>query len=290
MKLSNLVVSGSAQEVEVNLQPANITGNVSPTNKAAAARIGLLKMTNNSYWEEVGGATANSKGEYFFYAENGTYKVYASCGGKTKCIQTQSSEFIIASDTKTVNLTLATGNVTGTVSPTGRSKYGSISVQATSGTQMDYQQYQYWAQISLDGTYELLLPKGKYKLRAEPTCNSDPCATDYAITKSEEFEVVDTATAVVKNITLKAPNVTGTISPVTSSRGGIADVDKLVAGNWEWETYFPINKNGTYSLYLEPGAYQFRIQTGNKGRGISNLKTDSITVTSSLQTFNFTLP
>ena len=86
MRLSNLVVSGSAQEVEVNLQPANITGNVSPANKAAAARIGLLKMTNNSYWEEVGGATANSKGEYFFYAENGTYKVYASCGGKTKCM------------------------------------------------------------------------------------------------------------------------------------------------------------------------------------------------------------
>ena len=290
MRLSNLVVSGSAQEVEVNLQPANITGNVSPANKAAAARIGLLKMTNNSYWEEVGGATANSKGEYFFYAENGTYKVYASCGGKTKCIQTQSSEFIIASDTKTVNLTLATGNVTGTVSPTDRSKYGSISVQATSGTQMDHQQYQYWAQIASDGTYELLLPKGKYKLRAEPTCNSDPCATDYAITKSEEFEVVDTATAVVKNITLKAPNVTGTISPTTSSRGGIADVDKLVAGNWEWETYFPINKNGTYSLYLEPGAYQFRIRPGNLGGGVSNLKTDSITVTSSLQTFNFTLP
>ena len=290
MRLSNLVVSGSAQEVEVNLQPANITGTVSPTNKAAGAQISLSKKINDSYWDQAGYMTANSKGEYFFYAENGTYKVYAWCGGKTKCIQTQSSEFTISSDTKTVNLTLATGNVTGTVSPTDRSKYGSISVQATSGTQMDYRQYQYWAQIGLDGTYELLLPKGKYKLRAEPTCSSDPCATDYAITKSEEFEVVDTATAVVKNITLKAPNVTGTISPVTSSRGGIADVDKLVAGNWEWETYFPINKNGTYSLYLEPGAYQFRIRPGNLGGGVSNLKTDSITVTSSLQTFNFTLP
>jgi len=270
MKLSNLVVSGSAQEVEVNLQPANITGTVSPTNKSAGVHVSLSKKINDSYWDQAGYMTANSKGEYFFYAENGTFKVNVRC--KTKCIQTQSTEFVIASDSKTVNLTLATGNVTGTVSPTDRSKYGSISVQATSGTQVDNQQYQYWAQIGADGTFELLLPKGKYKL------------------KSEEFEVVDTATAVVKNITLKAPNVTGTISPTISSRGGIADVDKLVAGNWEWETYFPITKNGTYSLYLEPGAYQFRIRPGNLGGGVSNLKTDSITVTSSLQTFNFTLP
>ena len=287
-RLLNLVVTGSTQEVEVTLNPANITGTISPSSKSAGAWVNLSKKVNDYEWNSTGYMNLNSKGEYFFYAVNGTYKIYASCGGKITCIQTQSTEFTISSDTKTINLTLAAGNVTGTVSPTDRSKYGSISVQATSGTQM-LQNYQYWAQIGLDGTFELLLPKGKYKLRAEPSCSSDPCASDYAITKSEEFEVVDTATAVVKNITLKAPNVIGTISPINNSKGGIADVDKLVSGNWEWETYFPITKNGTYTLYLEPGNYKFRIRPGNLG-GVSNLTTDSITVTSSLQTFNFTLP
>lgn len=287
-RLLNLVVTGSAQEVEVTLQPANITGTISPSSKSAGGWVSISKKINDFEWRSINQTNANAKGEYFFYVENGTYKIYATCNGKIQCIQTQSTEFTISSDTKTVNLTLATGNVTGTVTPTDRSKYGSISVEATSGTEMSGD-YQYWARISDNGTFELLLPKGKYKLRAEPPCNSDPCATDYAITKSDEFEVVDTATAVVTNILLKAPNVSGTISPVTNSKGGIADVDRLVSGIWEWETYFPVTKNGTYALYLEPGNYRFRIRPGNFG-GVSNLTTDSITVTSSSQTFNFTLP
>lgn len=288
VRIFNFVVTGSAQQEEVNLQPANIIGTISPSSKVKQAYVTLWKKIEDN-WDWYNANRVDAFGGYFFYGDNGEYKIEVSCWGKSVCTRTFSSPFTIASDSKTVNLTIATGNVTGTVSPTDRSKYGSISVQATSGTQMS-KDFQYWAQIGPDGTFELLLPKGKYKLRAEPTCNSDPCVSDYAITKSDEFEVVDTATAVVKNITLLAPNVTGTIYPTSSSRGGIADVDRLVAGNWEWETYFPINKNGTYSLYLEPGAYQFRIRAGNLGGGVSNLKTDSITVTSSLQTFNFTLP
>jgi len=288
--LENVVVTGSTQSIDISISSANISGTISPTAKTASANVFLMKKNSENGWDGVDQVTSNLSGEYYFYAANGTYQLQVSCGWKTPCITTWSPEFTIASDSKTVNVTVASGNVTGTVSPIDRSKFGSVGVEVVAGT--DYQKdYSYWAQIKIDGTYEMLLPKGKYRLRSEPPCKSDPCTFDYVTTKSDVFEVVDTATAVTKDLTLKPANIVGTINPATKSQGGWASVEKLDNGNWNYSgDSFGIGKNGAYGLYLDSGTYRLNIQPGSVAKGVSRLTTDSFTATSTRQTLDFTLP
>jgi hypothetical protein len=288
--IENFVATGSTQSVDVVINPANVSGTISPSSKTGGGTVSLMYKSSENSWDQVDGITTNLSGEYYFYAKNGTYKLMADCSKKTPCVTTWSPEFTIASDSKTINVTVVSGNVTGTISPTNRSKFGFIGVELVEGTEFQ-NGYMYSAPIKSDGKYELKLPKGKYKLRAEPSCQSDPCPTDYVATKSDTFEVIDSVTAVTKDLTLQSANISGTIYPVDKARGGWANVEKLESGNWTSSgDSFGIQRNASYALYLNPGTYRFNIQPGNMANGVSRLTTDSFTVTSSSQTLNFTLP
>ncbi|MFM7989849.1 MAG: hypothetical protein ACKPKO_62095, partial [Candidatus Fonsibacter sp.] len=111
LRLTNFVVTGSTQQQEVNLQPANIFGTVSPSSKAKQAFVVLSKKING-YWNWFSSSRVDANGGFFHYGDNGEYRLELYCWGYSSCLRTFSNSFTIASDSKTVDISVATPNVT----------------------------------------------------------------------------------------------------------------------------------------------------------------------------------
>ena len=287
--VSSFVVTGSNQEVNWNLAAANVSGTVSPATKSASGYINFRnKITSPKgvYWGYEGWATIDSKGNYFAGLPEGTYKAQISPTWLNPFVVTRSAEFNVTSTPVIVDVTIATPNVTGSIFPLDKSAGGWIEVQLIGDTQWneDYQD-NYYSNVGQDGKYELLLPAGTYRIKANP----GKSGTGLYPVKSSEFTI--SGTAVTKDVTLASANITGTISPITKSKYGWVNVEKVVNGQWQNSNdSFNIKEDGTYSAYLEPGTYRLGITPREGTKGVGRFISGSITTTDTLQTLNFTLP
>ena len=155
--------------------------------------------------------------------------------------------------------------------PTSKAVNGSVYVSEF--YQNSIEGYDYWAQIRSDGTFQMALPDGRYKLKAGASGQWQ----NYFGVQSDSITV--TSTPQVVNLTLEASNVSGTISPIDKSRGGWGQIEILTAGRWDYAAVsFSVKDNGQYEIYLEPGTYRARISPNPDATGIYRLLSDSFTV------------
>jgi len=283
--LPSLVVTGAAQTVNVTLAAGNVSGTVSPASDSndgwvyAEQKVTGVKV----FWKRINtGSKIDQSGKYSLALAPGTYRVWAESGDGS-FVRSPSAEFVVGDTNVVTDITLRTANVTGTVSPTNRSAYGSVDVawrDVETGQDFDD-----WAPIRSDGTYSMLLPAGKYKFKANPTGQW----SNYFGVISDVVTV--SATPQVVDLTLQAANVSGTVNPTNKSKEGYGNIEVLVGGRWEYSgTTFSINQSGQYSVYLPLGTYRAIVHPGWEATGVFQLQSDSFTVVSGSNTVDFTLP
>lgn len=291
--INDVVVSGSAQTLNYQYGLANLKGTLSPLPQAAGAWLLIQQKQSTvkgNFWTGFSSVVTDLNGKFFAKLPNGTYRAKANCA--ESCISTNSQEFTINSDSKILDFSFATPNIQGTITPSSHSAGGSVEARLQPGTNWDSNfSENYYATIRSDGTYQLLLPPGDYKLRAWPSCSTNPCSTEYVYTSSSLFTVTDTSTPVTKDFSLKAPNLLGTITPIEKVRNGYAYIEKYSEDVWQYlDEPLEIKDNGTFAVYLDPGSYRLVVNPRSDATGVGVLTTDSITVTSSTQTLSFGLP
>jgi hypothetical protein len=293
--ISNLVVTGSTQVENVTLSSANVTGTVSSTTISAGRGVVEVQQRKteglNQYWDYLEGANGriDASGNFAIALPEGTYRLSARCQGRfnNDCkgfLPSPSEVFTVSAGNTVVNITLRTANLTGTVSG-----FAGVSVSHVSVVQQDRNlntdesfSVNLWSNVYGDGTYEMYLPNGKYKFRAE--AESD----DYSGLNSDWVNLSSTPTTLDLSIVQK--NISGTISPVAKSKGGYGWIEKLESGVWIGGDSFNISDTGTYKTYLAAGTYRANVYPNSAATGVFNLTSEPFTVTSGAQIFNFTLP
>ena len=284
--VSSIVVTGSDQSLEITLAKGNVSGTISPTTTSRGGWVRVEEKVSGlkTYWKSLNvSAQINESGGYSLSLPAGTYRIWADSGDGS-FVSSPSSEFTVGSSNVVNDFTLRVANLTGTVSPTNKAAYGYVYLQSWQevGSLQDYSTS---APILSDGTYKFTLPPGKYRLKASPTgqwSNYFGVTSDWITVSSTPQEL---------NLTLESANVSGTISPITKSRSGYGFFERLVNGQWENSgNTFEINESGQYSTYAPSGIYRATIFPGPESTGVFQLKSDSFTVVSGSNTFNFTLP
>jgi len=283
--LASLVVTGAAQTVNVTLAAGNVSGTVSPVSDSDNGWVyPEQKITGvKVYWKRLNIASKiDENGNYSLALAPGTYRIWAESGDGS-FVRSPSGEFVVGSTNVVTDISLRNANITGTVTPTNRSAYGSINVVWQDVDSR--QEYDYWATIRSDGTFKMALPSGKYKLKA----NASGQWSNYFGVISDLITV--SATPQVVDLTLQAANVTGTVNPTNKSKDGYGNIEVLVGGRWEYAgATFSINQSGQYSVYLPLGTYRATVYPGWEATGVFQLQSDSFTVVSGSNTVNFTLP
>jgi hypothetical protein len=293
--ISNLVLTGSTQVENVTLSGANVTGTVSSTTISAGR--GYIDVQQrktegvNQYWDNLWRArgTIDASGNFAIALPEGTFRLLASCQNRfqDECkdfLSTPSEVFTVGAGNTVVNITLRTANLSGTVSDLANAVGGYVYM---SQSNLNFSQDDYWSlrsssKIYSDGTYQMYLPDGRYKFRAES--NSD----DYTGINSDW--VTASSTPTILNLSIVQKNISGTISPVAKSKGGYGWIEKLESGVWIGGDSFNISDTGTYKIYLAAGTYRAIVYPNRAATGVFSLTSGPFTVTSGAQTFNFTLP
>jgi hypothetical protein len=284
--ISSLVVTGSSQTVNVTLSAGNVSGIVSPANTTRGGSVYAEEKigTSKSYWSWTSfSAVIQDDGSFSMSLPQGTFRLKAEPSQDGAFIRTSSEEFVVGESPVTVNFTLRTANVSGTVSPSEKAVGG--YVYATPLKNYD-SNYEYYAYIKSDGSYQLALPAGTYSLRATPNAKF----RNYFGLSVED--VVVTNTPQTKNLTLVAANISGSILPTNKSRYGWGFFEKLVSGYWQGFESGSINidTQGNYYSYLTPGTYRARIFPPGDATGVYSLTSDSFEMGAESQVRNFTLP
>jgi hypothetical protein len=290
--ISNLVVTGSTQVENVTLSGANVTGTVTPTTNSAGR--GYIQVQQrrtegvNQYWQyiPITNSSIDASGNFAMALPEGTFRILARCSS-ANCkdfLPSPSEVFTVGAENTVVNITLRTANLTGTVSELANAVDGYVHV-AESNLNMGIDQYfglDFSSRIYSDGTYQMYLPDGKYRFRAESTSD------DYAGILSELTSISSTPTTL--DLSIVSKNISGTVSPVAKSKGSYGCVEKLVSGIWNGSDCFRISDTGTYKIYLVAGTYRANVYPNSAATGVFNLTSEPFTVTTGTQTFNFTLP
>ena len=289
---ANLIVTGSTQVENVTLSGANVTGTVSST--TISAENGYIQIQErktegvNQYWEFLGGKNADidASGNFALALPEGTYRLLARCWSNNckDFLPSPSAVFTVGAGSTVVDITLRTPNLSGSVSELVNAIGGYVYVTENNLnlSKDEYFGLDFSSRIYPDGTYQMYLPDGKYRFRAEP--NSD----DYAGVVSELTSVSSTPTPL--NLSIVAKNISGTVSPIAKSKGSYGCIEKLFSGVWTGGDCFSISDTGTYKIYLAAGTYRANIYPNGTSTGVYNLTSDPFTVTTGAQNFNFTLP
>lgn len=294
--ISNLVATGSTQVENITLSGANVTGTVSSTTVSAGN--GYIQIQErktegvNQYWEFLVGNNPyiDASGNFALALPQGTYRLLARCSPNISSINCKnflpspSAVFTVGTGSIVVDITLVTPNVSGTVSDLANAIGGYVHVTENNLnlSKDGYFGLDFSGRIYPDGTYQMYLPNGKYRFRAES--KSD----DYTGVVSELISISSTPTEL--NLSIVAKNISGTISPVAKSRGSYGCIEKLVSGVWTGGDCFSISDTGTYKIYLAAGTYRANIYPNKTATGVFSLTSESFTVTTGSQTFNFVLP
>jgi hypothetical protein len=289
----------------IALATPNISGTVTPMADAAYGQACLERKENNSF-SYVTCKSLDANGKYGFKAPNGTYRVvvtpasiiYGNKGGyfpgaklDSPYTTTTSDEFTVNNDSKVINITLSTGNLSGTVSDIEKSAGGTIQVLKTDGAYPQWTNYRTY--ISAQGKYALQLPVGQYRLQIFPREDATGVVrtetTDFTITGSTPIEV---------NVTLDTPNVSGVITPIDKSANGWVYAEQLTCKcGWSgWSgapgvaTSSGIKSDGSYAMKLDNGISRVVAFPGYEATGVTRTVSDSFTVTTgTTNTISFAL-
>jgi hypothetical protein len=219
----------------------------------------------------------------------------------TGVVRTYSNSFTATTNQQTVDITLSTGNVSGSVSSLANATGGWISIQ----------RYNEWGwswgdstNIKADGSFNFDVPTGDYRIVANPGWQSSGVVE----TVSDIFSAV-AGTPMTKNITLLAANVTGSITNLAAkvdetklSRYGTTNkryinaawgnIYKKSDSNWIWDNRnIQIKGDGSYSLYLPAGTYKIYMNnTSDLVSGLVNGFTEEFTVVNGVnKVFDFAM-
>ena len=274
------ITSGGADVVgTLALNQANLKFVVSPTANASGGSVVLRDSQGNEFEGYI-----NESGVAFVYAPAGTYSATISPGFSTPTANTTIlNSLVVTGSSQSVDVTLSTGNVSGTVSSTAISAGGSISVeQKITGVKVYWKQLNIWSTIDENGKYTIALPEGTYRIWADSSDGS------FIRTPSSEFTVG--SSAVVQDITLRTANVTGTVSPTAKAVNGYVYVSWQDVDSQEDYSYgAPIQADGTYKLALPNGRYKLKANTSGRWPNYFGVQSESITVTSTPQVLDLTL-
>ena len=222
----------------ISLIAANITGTITPLASARWAQVCLEEKVNGAFnGKTISCTNSGDLGRYKFKAGNGTYRVIVYPQGtynngnfiESPYVVTTSNEFTIANDSKSMDIALSTGNLTGTITDVAKSAGGWVYALRVDGAYPEWTPYS--QQISSSGRYALQLPSGKYRLQIRPPSNS----TGVVATESSDVTIADTN--VVLDIALATPNVSGVVTPVDKSSGGWLYAEQVLCNcGWKNQT------------------------------------------------------
>jgi large repetitive protein len=273
----------------IALIQSNITGTITPLSSAKYAQVCLEEKINETFnGKTISCTVSGDLGKYKFKAPNGTYRVIVYPQGtydngiyiQSPYVVTTSSEFTISNDSKTIDVVLSTGNLSGTITDVAKSAGGWVYALRVDGAYPEWTPYS--QQISSSGKYALQLPSGKYRLQIRPPSNS----TGVVATESSDITIADTN--VVLDIALATPNVSGVVSPIDKSSGGWIYAEQVSCNcGWNGWSGAPgiasssgINSDGRYGIKVDNGLTRIIAYPRWDAEGVTKTVTDSFTVTS----------
>ena len=246
---------GSAAVVQdLTLRVANITGTVSPTDKAANGYIHVTWQNVETRQDYSYSAVIQPDGTYKMALPDGSYKLKAHASGKWQNYFGIQSDSITASSTPQVlNLTMQVANVSGVISPTEKSKNGWFEFEMLEAGNWVHTGSSYG--VTNSGSYSVYLPLGTYRALINP--NSDATGV-YRLT-SEPFTVL--AGSNTFNFTLPSSNFSATVTPTASSPGISATIEKMQSqGNFQYYDWANVNSSGVIEAYLPNGRYRLTFE------------------------------
>jgi hypothetical protein len=274
------ITSGGADVIgTLALNQANLKFVVSPTANASGGSIVLTDSQGNEFEGYI-----SESGISFIYVPAGTYTATISPGNPSITANTTIlTGLSVTGSSQTVNVTLSSGNVSGTVSSTAVSAGGSIRVeQKMTGVKVYWKQLNIWSAIDENGTYSIALPEGTFRVWADSNDGS------FISTPSPEFNVG--SSAVVQDITLRIANITGTVSPTAKAANGYVYVSwQDVDSQQDYSYGAPIQADGTFKMALPNGRYKLKANSSGRWPNYFGVQSDSITVTSTPQVLDLTL-
>jgi hypothetical protein len=303
---SDITIAGTNVVLDIALSTPNVSGVVSPIDKSSGGWIYAEQVSCNCGWSGWSGAPGiasssgiNSDGSYGIKVDNGLTRVVAfprwGAEGVTKTV-TDSFQ-VTTGTTVTKNITLSTGNLTGIISSIENSKGGYVSVQRKDGNY--WQWTNFGTQILNDGSYRLQVDNGTYRIVASPGWNSSGVVE----TPSTEFTINNDS--VVKNLTLSAPTLTGTITNLAAAidtnqlqgtdpkffYAAYGYIEQKISGSYYWTNkYINVTADGKFSTYLPDGTYRIYIYYMNSAvQNLSRGYSADFTISGATNTVTFAL-
>ena len=303
---SDITIAGTNVVLDIALATPNISGVISPIDKSSGGWIYAEQVSCNCGWNGWSGAPGiasssqiRSDGSYGIRVSNGLTRLIVNprknAEGVTKTV---TDSFTVTNGaTVTKNITLSTGNLTGTISSLENARGGWVRVERKDGNYWQYTNF--GTHVLHDGTYRMQVDNGTYRIVASPGWSSSGVVE----TSSSEFTINNDS--VIKNLTLSAPNLTGTITnlaaaiDVTQLQGadpkfyGVASgyIEQKIAGNYIWANkYINVTADGKFSTYLADGTYRIYIYyVGGAVQGLSKAYSADFTVSGSSNEVSFAL-
>lgn len=236
---------------QIRLKTPNVTGKITDPSGATGQSNVSVNLSGNGIWDY---ATTTSQGVFNFYIETtGTYtlQINPSYGSTYFAPKPDPSFTFSGSNVDLGNIKLSAPNITGKLTePNG--------VTAVSGAYISVHdtnwQYSKSANTASDGTFSLYAPAGTYTLeiQAYNSSYSDPAPQSITVPSSD--------TLALGTITLKNPNVTGTLTKmdgVTPVSGASVSISK---SDWTFYKSTTTNSSGNFGFYLgASGTYKIEI-------------------------------
>ena len=247
-------VGSSAVVQDITLRTANITGTVSPTDKAANGYVYVSWQDVDSQQDYNYGAPIQADGTYKMALPDGRYKLRANSSGKwSGYFGVQSDSITVTSTPQVLDLTLQAANVSGVVNPTGKSKNGWGEIESLAAGNWVYAGTSF--SIDNSGNYSIYLAPGTYRARINPDSN----ATGVYRLISDSFTVL--AGPNTFNFTLPSSNFSATVTPTASSPGTQVLIEKVQSqGSFQFHDWANVNPSGVIEAYLPNGRYRLTFE------------------------------
>ena len=230
----------------------------------------LLKLSGSNWIWDQRNIQIQGDGTFAIYLPSGTYKFYIHDTSElvTGLVGGYTDQFTVVDGADTIfDFAMRESNISGTITPASSSNYGWICPQKLEVSKSYWYGVGPCANIRSDGTYELNLDAGEYRLEANPNWYTQ----GHARTVSSTFTVAAEKIVVSfelspTNVKLKVldssgnANYQGWIS-VKDSSGNYVDTKK---SGW-------ISELGKVDFKLNPGTYTLEIQPGNYATGVRTI-------------------
>ena len=273
-------ISSGPNPPDITLQTANLSGTVT---KSASAGGGAAQNANVSVYtstlQQQASTNTNMSGHYGVHVPDGNYIINAqppfgdSTDAPTSVTVTVSGG-VITSGPNPPNITLNAANLSGTVHEsdgTTPAQNANVSVYPQGGGQI-----QETTNTDSSGNYHLFAPDGTWVVTAQPPFG-DSSDSPASITVTVSGGVI-TSGPNPPNITLLAPNLSGTVTKSATAGGGPAQNTNVTVqqqGTFN-QSFTNTDSSGHYGIHVGDGTW---VITAQPPSGDSTDASTSITVT-----------